>query len=155
MRANGIDGPRSVITTPFGERITDKGDVEISIRRAQAAILSPHRPPDAFLNKTYDELKEMLEQDTRTRSFSKDVVVVDIEDPDGTDLLFVDLPGGHRFFLVTSHPHQTLLGLVQNANDSDIETVKGLVEEYIAEEKTIILVTIPASGLSRRPLYTD
>ncbi len=153
MRANDTDGPGSVIT--FGATITDKADVEISIRRAQAAILSPHRPPDIFLNKTYNELKDMLEQDTRTQSFSKDVVIVDIEDPDGTDLFFVDLPGGHAFFFVSSHPHQTLLGLVQNADDSDIDMVRGLIEEYIVEKDTIILVTIPASGLLRLPPYTD
>lgn len=65
----------------------------------------------------------------------------------------------HEGFVLACTEHDRLQvltkSLVQNANDSDIETVKGLVEEYIAEEKTIILVTIPASGLSRRPLYTD
>ncbi|KAJ3551062.1 hypothetical protein NM688_g4940 [Phlebia brevispora] len=115
-------------TSAFGARISNKEDVELNIRRAQAAILNPHLNSDSFLDKSYDELKSLAENNPRMLRFSRDTVVVDIEDPDGTDLFFVDLPG-----------------LIQNAaQDADIDIVRTLVEDYIAEPQTIILITIPA-----------
>ena len=77
----------------FGSQITDKAEVELQIRRAQSAILSPHRSAEHFLGLSYDELKELTENDTQILKFSRDAVVVDIKDPQGTDLFFVDLPG--------------------------------------------------------------
>jgi hypothetical protein len=77
---------------PFGPPLTSKGEVEIWLRRAQAAILSPHIRPDRFHELSYRELRDTA-SDRRTLKFSKNVVVVDIQDPDATDLSFVDLPG--------------------------------------------------------------
>ena len=37
-------------------------------------------------------------------------------------------------------------GLIQNAEQRDIDIVKNLVVDYISEPRTIILVTIPAGG---------
>ena len=78
---------------PFSPRLTNKGDVEIWLRRAQAALLSPHRPPEHFHDQTLPQLR-VLQKDNQTLKFSRDVVYVDIEDPDATDLGFIDLPGG-------------------------------------------------------------
>ena len=38
------------------------------------------------------------------------------------------------------------LGLIQNADDILIETVKDLVEHYIAEKNTLIVIAIPMTG---------
>ena len=70
------------------------------IRRAQAAILSPHRSSEDFLDKSYQELKEITESDEDILEFSRNAVMVDIEDPNGTDLFFVDLPGKSNRLLV-------------------------------------------------------
>jgi hypothetical protein len=78
---------------PFGSAFNDRSQFELSLRRAQAAILSPHLAAETFLNKSKQELKTALQDDPRTLKFSKNTVVVDITDPDATNLSFVDLPG--------------------------------------------------------------
>ncbi|KAI0925406.1 hypothetical protein AcV7_005662 [Taiwanofungus camphoratus] len=114
--------------TPFSPLLSSKGDVEIWLRRAQAAILSPHKPQESFRTMHYQELRDLIKSDTNMLKFSRNVVVVDIQDPDGTDLSFVDLPG-----------------LIQNAEPDMINLVASLVETYVGDESTLILVTIPAN----------
>lgn len=65
--------------------------MEIWIRRAQAAVLSPHRPETDFLKKSEQELKTEVDQERLL--FSKNSVRVDIMDPESPNLDFVDLPG--------------------------------------------------------------
>ncbi|CCL98368.1 uncharacterized protein FIBRA_00363 [Fibroporia radiculosa] len=115
----------------FSPKLMAKKEVEIWLRRAQAAILNPHLPPNHFKGMGYENLRSHATTDQQTLKFSKDAVVINIEDPEGTDLSFVDLPG-----------------LVQNEDDAVISLVKSLVEGYISEQSTLILVTIPASGMS-------
>jgi hypothetical protein len=112
----------------FGAAFTDRSHFEISLRRAQAAILSPHLPSEIFLLKSQQELKAALRDDPRTLKFSKNTVVVDILDPDATNLSFVDLPG-----------------LIQNESQDVIDIVRNLVEDYIGRQETLILITIPMS----------
>ena len=83
------DGRRTVL--PFGSTIYNRSNVEIWIRRAQAAVLSPHRPEADFLRKSEQELK--TEVDTERLPFSKNSVRVEIMDPESPNLDFVDLPG--------------------------------------------------------------
>ncbi|KAG6877110.1 hypothetical protein C0993_010223 [Termitomyces sp. T159_Od127] len=111
-------------TTQFGSVITDKKDVEIWIRRAQAAILNPAAPHSDFFDKTERELKRR----SNALQFSKNVVCVHVSDPDLTDLSFIDLPG-----------------LIQNSNDEDISLIRNLVVNAISGSNTLILVTIPMS----------
>lgn len=82
----------------FSPVLTDRGEVELWIRRAQVAILSLHRTVTECQSLSEDHLKEIqrLLQKNGDRSilqFSKNVVCVDIKDPDATDLSFIDLPG--------------------------------------------------------------
>lgn len=88
--------------TPLGSRsigafgpalIGNKDAVELWIRRAQAAILSPHRSPSFFVNLTDAELRNNAKTDPDILSFSKNAVHVNVQDPEATDLSFVDLPG--------------------------------------------------------------
>jgi vacuolar protein sorting-associated protein 1 len=90
---NLIDKLKSKPTAAFSPHITEKNDVDIWLRRAQAAILSPHVSSSQFLSKGVDELRDAATSDSQTLQFSKNVVVVDIKDPDAVDLSFVDLPG--------------------------------------------------------------
>ncbi|KZT20530.1 hypothetical protein NEOLEDRAFT_1122565 [Neolentinus lepideus HHB14362 ss-1] len=110
----------------FGPVITDKKDVELWLRRAQAAILSTRTPPSAFYGLSREDIRNAIKNDATMAPFSKNVVCIDIHDPEATDLAFVDLPG-----------------LIQIGEGIDL--IKELVEDYIAEETTYILVTIPAS----------
>ncbi|KAJ7776193.1 P-loop containing nucleoside triphosphate hydrolase protein [Mycena metata] len=112
---------------PFGPTITDKRTVELWLRRAQAAILSPHLDPQDFWKKTENELRNPPPDEQRL-PFSKNAVVVDLSDPTITDLSFVDLPG-----------------LIQNERPEVIEVVRDLAVSRITRQNTLILVTIPMS----------
>ncbi|KAF9783799.1 P-loop containing nucleoside triphosphate hydrolase protein [Thelephora terrestris] len=109
---------------PFGPVITEKGDVEERIRRAQRAILNPSISPVAFLSGPDGE------PDGRSElSFSKNCVCLELSGPDLTDLSFCDLPG-----LIVSVGH--------GGNDSDIELVRDLVKSYISRPSCLILLTV-------------
>ncbi|KIJ57924.1 hypothetical protein HYDPIDRAFT_120172 [Hydnomerulius pinastri MD-312] len=114
------------MTIPFGATITDKSHVDIWLRRAQAAILNPDIPSEQFHKKTITELRSL--NSPRSLKFSRNVVSVSIEDPDATDLSFVDLPG-----------------LMQNEEQEVIDLVRDLVVTYTKRQNTIILTTIPMS----------
>ena len=90
---------KAPLTKPFGSTITNKGEVEIWLRRAQAAILSPHRAPEYWYQLGRDEIQQFTRTDTDMLEFSRNVVVVLLEDPDATDLSFVDLPGASGSFM--------------------------------------------------------
>ncbi|KAI0327159.1 hypothetical protein GY45DRAFT_1309181 [Cubamyces sp. BRFM 1775] len=115
---------------PFSPKLTAPGDVELWIRRAQAAVLCPHLQRASIANKSYDELKVIADHnvDPAVLKFTQSVVVIDIEDPRGADLAFVDLPG-----------------LVQNEDEDVILMVQNMVKSYIQRESTVILVTLPAT----------
>lgn len=113
---------------PFGPTITERRDVEIWLRRAQAAILSPHRLAQDFFNKSAQDIVSLIKTDKEMLQFSQNVIEVTLKDPNATDLSFVDLPG-----------------LIQNADEDLISLVKSLVVRYIEGENTLILVTIPMS----------
>jgi len=83
-----LSSPRIYVFVPV---LTNKNQFEISLRRAQAAILNPDIPHDAFLQKTAQELKDIPQSDSSLK-FSKNIVRVDISDPEATDLSFADLP---------------------------------------------------------------
>ncbi|KAF9482869.1 hypothetical protein BDN70DRAFT_874456 [Pholiota conissans] len=113
----------------FGPEIIDnKSAVEIWIRRAQAAILSPHRSADYFVGLTDKQLRDNARTDPDILPFSKNVVRVNVQDPNATDLSFVDLPG-----------------LIQNATNDLIHMVRSLVETYITGQNTLIVIAMPMS----------
>ncbi|KAI0759258.1 P-loop containing nucleoside triphosphate hydrolase protein [Trametes elegans] len=116
-----------VTEVPFGDPFTDKGDIELWLRRAQAAILSHHQKhnPADFLDKDGEDLAELARR--AVNKFSRNVVCVSISGPDLPDLSFIDLPG-----------------LIQNENsDGDIRLVEELAKSYISSSSTIILVVMP------------
>jgi vacuolar protein sorting-associated protein 1 len=78
---------------PFGPLITNKQDVELWLRRAQAAILSPHLPDTEFYVKSLTDLRSATRADPQMLPFSTNIIRVEIKDPEVTDLSFIDLPG--------------------------------------------------------------
>jgi hypothetical protein len=102
----------------FGPVIRDKKDVEIWLRRAQAAILSPHLTWEYFFDKTAEELRNGTKSDPRSLKFSKNVVSVDIKDPDATNLSFVDLPGDlYLILLRTCYSHRSRVDSKRKSRD--------------------------------------
>ena len=82
----------------FGEVIWDKELLETRILGAQLAILNPNTPAQTFLN------ANIISTATTERTFSPDIVCLEITGPEYSDLSFVDLPGmfynpGHRILL--------------------------------------------------------
>ncbi|KAJ6459366.1 P-loop containing nucleoside triphosphate hydrolase protein [Mycena vitilis] len=118
----------TAVTYAFGSTITQQNAVELWLRRAQAAILSPHLPPEDFWGKTEHELRNPP-ADPERLPFSKNAVLVLLCDPRITDLSFVDLPG-----------------LIQNERTEVIDVVRDLAVSRIKSENTLILVTIPMSA---------
>jgi hypothetical protein len=96
---NSVGEAQPHVLESFGPVIENKSHVELWIRRAQAAVLSPHRPRADFLAMSESEIRENAKTDSSIRPFSKNVVQVSVKDPAATDLSFVDLPGNSNPFL--------------------------------------------------------
>lgn len=133
--------------TVFFQKVSRPKDVEIWLKRAQAAILSPHIDPDHFHDMTNDELRSQ-----KTLPFSYNTIELVVRDPEGTDLCFVDLPGEFSlqtlWFISSSSVVLRLIGIIQH-HTKDVTLVpfvKDIVGRHIKRENTIIVVTIPMTG---------
>uniref|UniRef100_A0A0W0FIH9 Uncharacterized protein n=1 Tax=Moniliophthora roreri TaxID=221103 RepID=A0A0W0FIH9_MONRR len=128
----GANAGRPTSSQRFGpQRITDRGSVDLWIRRAQTAILSPHRSPAEFEDMSTDELRRILKEDNQTLSFSKDLIEIEVRDPKLPPLTFVDLPG-----LIQHHQESQTIKLVEN-----------MVKFFIGGERrsnTLMLIVMPA-----------
>ncbi|KAH7928503.1 hypothetical protein BV22DRAFT_199383 [Leucogyrophana mollusca] len=113
---------KDVSEVPFGNIIKDKADVELTLRCAQAAVLNPSVSATQFQGMKAEELKRFK---GKPLPFSRNVVCVDLEGPDLTDLSFIDLPG-----------------IIQNAEPDIVNLVEDLVVSHI-KGNTIILVALP------------
>lgn len=83
---------------PFGPIITEQDEVDLALRRAQAAILNYRDPRGVhqFLTKTRRELdyyRTEAAHASGTLRFSKNTITLDIQDETRPNLSFVDLPG--------------------------------------------------------------
>ncbi|KAJ3722601.1 P-loop containing nucleoside triphosphate hydrolase protein [Lentinula raphanica] len=121
----GHDGRRlrEVTEKVFIGKIINKSQVELALRRAQFAVLNPDVPFEKVLAASAAELKGMTSP--KSMPFSQNVVCVDLEGPDLTDLSFIDLPG-----------------LIQNAEPKVVQLVEDMVISHIKGD-CIILVAIP------------
>lgn len=77
---------------PFGPRFTENKDVELMLRRAQAAVLNSQKDISYFLTLTVEALRHLGQNQL---FFSRNTVCVDLSAPELTDLTFIDLPGTH------------------------------------------------------------
>ncbi|KAF9053960.1 hypothetical protein BDZ89DRAFT_1056513 [Hymenopellis radicata] len=110
---------------PFGDLITNKAEVELALRRAQLAVLNPSIPIPKILKSSVDELNDWSTQSAQQVPFSRNVVCVDLEGPDLTDLSFIDLPG-----------------LIANADNEIVQLVEDMVVSHITGN-CLILVALP------------
>ena len=80
---------------PFGPVIHEKTKLEEMLRRAQLAILNPSLPPSSLEDFDTKSLKpgETPPGSMKQLAFSNDVVCIDLQGPEVTDLSFIDLPG--------------------------------------------------------------
>ena len=81
--------------TPFGPLLYDKAELEEMLRRAQLAILNPSLPSSVFEDFDTKSLKagDKPPGSVKQLAFSNDVVCIDLQAPEVTDLSFIDLPG--------------------------------------------------------------
>ncbi|KAJ3866155.1 P-loop containing nucleoside triphosphate hydrolase protein [Lentinula novae-zelandiae] len=114
---------REVTENIFIGNITDKSQVEFALRRAQFSVLNPEISWDKILKSPIEELKKLV--NAKSLPFSQNVVCVDLEGPDLTDLSFIDLPG-----------------LIQNAQPEVVQLVEDMVVSHI-KGNCIILVAVP------------
>lgn len=131
---------------PFGVEMTDPRDVELALRRAQAAVLNPKMPSERILRMGLDELRKIAK--SNQLSFSRNAVCVDISGPQLADIAFVDLPG----MPLKSPPFCHLLtnsslctGIIQNADQEVVDLVEDVVKFHI-RGNCLILVALPMSG---------
>lgn len=135
-------------TRRFGPEITNKSEVELWLRRAQGAILSTDTNKAPWKSKSADEIRQAIQAETGMLKFTENTIVVDIQDPGATDLSFVDLPGTDKCSPALSGVlYNVALGLIQNSDEHSIELIRSLVRRHVAGENTLILVTIPVSGV--------
>jgi hypothetical protein len=81
-----------VFEQAFGPPITNKADVELRLRQAQATVLNPGVKEKDVLKISEGELRNGIKE-TTPLLFSRNVVCVDLESPGLTDLSFIDLLG--------------------------------------------------------------
>lgn len=113
---------------PFGGAISSKGEVELMLRRAQAAVLFPNIASKKLLKMSLDDLHELSKSpQLKPLSFSRNAVCIDLSGSELTDLSFVDLPG-----------------IIQNASPEIVQLVEDLVLSHI-KGNCLILVTLPMS----------
>ena len=93
---------------PFGGLILNKQEVELALRRAQAAVLNPHIDAKQLLGMSAEQLQKGIKSDEKPLAFSRNVVCVDLEGPDLTDLAFIDLPGVSISFSCLMRKRETL-----------------------------------------------
>ena len=86
---------------PFGPLLHDKSQLEEMLRRAQLAVLNPSLSPSFFEDFDTKSLKpgDKPTGSARQLAFSNDVVCIDLQAPEVTDLSFIDLPGELRIYL--------------------------------------------------------
>ncbi|KAJ6557856.1 hypothetical protein B0H19DRAFT_1261444 [Mycena capillaripes] len=75
----------------FIDIVTSKDEVEVALRRAQFAVLNPSVPFRQILEMSLQDLKNGI-PGKEPLLFSRNAVCVDLEGPDLTDLMFLDLP---------------------------------------------------------------
>lgn len=115
--------------TPFGDIITDPELVEQTIRRAQLALLNPSVDCKKF--ETYDipaEAEKRPLGSAQELAFSNDVVCLNIEGSDVTDLTVIDLPG-----IISS--------VGKHEDPANITLVENMIKSYIKKECLILLTT--------------
>ncbi|KAJ3183982.1 hypothetical protein HDU85_001833 [Gaertneriomyces sp. JEL0708] len=115
----------------LGKEITAKEDVDITVRRAQKALLNPSKDPAQYLHYNFDDSSAAArdkEGASNELKFVKNVVCLDIHGA-GVNLTLIDLPG--------------IIRTIDRKDDVPyIQLVEDLVRFYITKSRAIIVATI-------------
>nr|KMM69066.1 VPS1/SPO15 protein [Coccidioides posadasii RMSCC 3488] len=141
------------ILFPRKENLCTRFATQIIMRRDVESVISCKINPDRSRTKDeqlklesfsrsindFGELPSLMDEATEAmglnehKAFTRDVLSIEICGPDQPQLTFVDLPG-----------------LIHSANKSqseeDVQLISSLVEDYISEDRTIILAIISAKN---------
>ncbi|KAF8145095.1 P-loop containing nucleoside triphosphate hydrolase protein [Mycena galopus ATCC 62051] len=115
---------QEILEHRFGNMITSKDEVEIGLRRAQFAVLNPSVSFEEILVMSAEDMKNGI-AGLNPLPFSRNVVCVDLEGPELTDLMFLDLPG-----------------IIANAEQEIVDLVEDMVVSHI-RGNCLILVALP------------
>ncbi|KAK4924109.1 hypothetical protein LTR49_008849 [Elasticomyces elasticus] len=146
------------IPFPRKENLCTRFATEIIMRRASTAsiitkIIPDKQRPDTEKKKLekftstildFTELPSLVEEATdlmglgddgsgTVRAFSRDVLSIEIAGPGRPHLTLVDLPG----LIHSDNKHQS---------KEDVELIRGLVDDYIKEKRTIIMAVVSAKN---------
>lgn len=109
------------ILTPF-VKLKDKSKMDQGIRSAQIATLNPQVPdPKSFINCDPNHSIDV--------QFSPNIITLDIYAPGLLNLSFYDLPG--------------VISQTPDGNRDTVKLIETLNLEYIKQENTIVLLTVP------------
>lgn len=116
---------------PFGDELSSPEKVEGALRRAQLAILNPSVSPHAFVTATEADVSlakggQLILGSTNKLSFSSNLICIDIEGPEVTDLAFLDLPG-------------IISNVDEGEDENNIDLIKSMVDRVITGNCLILL----------------
>ncbi|RUP50050.1 P-loop containing nucleoside triphosphate hydrolase protein [Jimgerdemannia flammicorona] len=114
---------------PFGNPITNPNEVEITVRRAQKAVLNPKQDQQIYESYLFGTKSYINDAATNLLKFSKNIICIEIRGEDTLNLSLIDLPGIIRH--TESKEERHLVTIIEE-----------LVQQYIANENSIVIATI-------------
>ncbi|OTA23603.1 hypothetical protein BTJ68_13222 [Hortaea werneckii EXF-2000] len=135
------------IPFPRKENLCTRFATEIILRRAPQVAILTKIIPDKRTIVDFSELPDLMEEATNlmglggvddgaggpARAFSRDVLSIEIAGPGRPHLTLVDLPG-----LIHSENKMQ--------SKEDVELIRGLVDDYLKEKRTIIMAVVSAKN---------
>ncbi|RUS27684.1 P-loop containing nucleoside triphosphate hydrolase protein [Jimgerdemannia flammicorona] len=118
---------------PFGNPITNPNEVEITVRRAQKAVLNPKQDQQIYESYLFGTKSYINDAATNLLKFSKNIICIEIRGEDTLNLSLIDLPGIIRH--TESKEERHLVTIIEE-----------LVQQYIANENSIVIATIACKG---------
>lgn len=112
-------------TTEHFATVTNKAELETTLRRAQLAVLNPRQPPQTYVNADVGTAPSLQV------AFSPNIIILEIQGPDLPEFSFYDLPGS--------------INVVEDGEDQSlVKWIEKLISEYLKDEKTLILLACGA-----------
>lgn len=147
----------SVIERPFGTPVQKPHEVEALLRRAQLAILNPSVTDSTYFLEMDDKDVQSAKKgnkppkSAKQLTFSTNVICVDVEGSDVTDLTFLDLPV--RLLLsslaTSANFRYSAQGLIEHSKgEKDVELIESMVKKAI-QGKCLVLSIISMKGARR------
>ncbi|KAJ9073386.1 hypothetical protein DSO57_1017098 [Entomophthora muscae] len=111
----------------FKEGLADLYEIEITVRRAQKAILNPKKPHQDYLNHKFDDSTpeaKLKDASSNELTFTENTILIKIQGAK-TNLTLIDLPGIIRSTENDKDAHS--IALVENLVKTQIQNPKALI----------------------------